>query len=188
MMSASTIIEVETNDLSTENDDVIQLAVLPFDYDAASGRILTVHKALAFEGLREPVVPISEAASLITGIANDKIVGRSMDDAAEIRQTRDVGGACSYISGDLAERPDDRCMEHVRNAPCHPQTQGKIARWHQTPKNRILLENDDLPGDLEAQVDAFVVHDNHRRCHESLGNPTPADAYFGRAQTIPTAL
>jgi transposase InsO family protein len=26
-------------------------------------------------------------------------------------------------------------------APCHPQTQGKIERWHQTLKNRILLEN-----------------------------------------------
>ncbi len=32
-------------------------------------------------------------------------------------------------------------MDHVRGAPYHPQTQGKIKRWHQTPKNRILLEN-----------------------------------------------
>ena len=39
----------------------------------------------------------------------------------------------------------------------HPQTQGKIERWHQTLKNRILLENYFLPGDLEAQIDAFVV-------------------------------
>jgi transposase InsO family protein len=27
--------------------------------------------------------------------------------------------------------------EHTRGAPCHPQTQGKIERWHQTLKNRI---------------------------------------------------
>ena len=66
----------------------------------------------------------------------------------------------------------------------HPQTQGKIERWHQTLKNRILLENYYLPGDLEAQVDAFVEHYNHRRYHESLGNLTPADVYFGRGQTI----
>ncbi len=32
-------------------------------------------------------------------------------------------------------------MDHVRGAPYHPQTQGKIERWHQTTKNRILLEN-----------------------------------------------
>jgi hypothetical protein len=33
-------------------------------------------------------------------------------------------------------------------------TQGKIERWHQTLKNRILLENYYLPGDLEAQIEA----------------------------------
>ena len=67
-----------------------------------------------------------------------------------------------YISADLAEWLDDRDMEHVRGAPYHPQTQGKIERWHQTLKNRILLENYYLPGDLEAQIDAFVDHYNHR--------------------------
>ena len=90
----------------------------------------------------------------------------------------------SYISGDLAEWLDDRSMEHVRGAPYHPQTQGKIERWHQTLKNRILLENYYLPGDLETQIDAFVEHYNHQRYHESLGNLTPADVYFGRGQTI----
>src|SRR5947208_2059154 len=47
----------------------------------------------------------------------------------------------SYISAELAEWLDERNMGHVRGAPCHPQTQGKIERWHQTLKNRILLEN-----------------------------------------------
>ena len=47
-------------------------------------------------------------------------------------------------------------MDHVRGAPYHPMTQGKIERWHQTLKNRILLEHYYLPGDLEAQIDAFV--------------------------------
>ena len=75
-------------------------------------------------------------------------------------------------------------MGHVRGAPCHPQTQGKIERWHQTLKNRILLENYYLPGDLEAQVKAFVNHYNHQRYHESLHNLTPADVYFGRDHTI----
>ena len=75
-------------------------------------------------------------------------------------------------------------MEHVRGAPYHPQTQGKIERWHQTLKNRILLEHYYLPGDLERQVAAFVAHYNHARHHESLANLTPADVYFGRAETI----
>jgi putative transposase len=90
----------------------------------------------------------------------------------------------SYISSDLAEWLDKRNMGHVRGAPCHPQTQGKIERWHQTLKNRILLENYYLPGELEARIDTFVDHYNHRRYHESLDNLTPADVYFGRRQTI----
>jgi len=90
----------------------------------------------------------------------------------------------SYISGDLAEWLDDQNMKHVRGAPYHPQTQGKIERWHQTLKNRILLENYYLPGDLEAQIGAFIEHYNYARYHESLDNVTPADAYFGRAADI----
>ena len=63
-------------------------------------------------------------------------------------------------------------------------TQGKIERWHQTMKNRILLENYFLPGDLEAKIGSFVDHYNHCRYHESIGNLTPADVYTGRGQAI----
>src|SRR5205823_14441571 len=82
--------------------------------------------------------------------------------------------------------PMARCphIKHVRGAPYHPMTQGKIERWHQTLKNRILLENYYLPGDLEAQIAAFVADYNHLRYHESISNLTPADVYFGRGQTI----
>jgi len=92
-------------------------------------------------------------------------------------------GSC-YISGDLAKWLEDRRMDHVRGAPFHPQTQGKIERWHQTMKNRVLLENYYLPGDLERQIGAFVDYYNNERYHESLNNVTPADVYFGRAKAI----
>ena len=92
-------------------------------------------------------------------------------------------GSC-YISADLADWMEEKKMEHVRGAPFHPHTQGKIARWHQTMKHRILLENYYLPGDLEQQIDVFVDHYNNHRYHESLNNVTPADVYFGRAKDI----
>lgn len=47
----------------------------------------------------------------------------------------------SYVSGELSEWLGDREIGHIRGAPYHPQTQGKIERWHQTLKNRILLDN-----------------------------------------------
>ena len=90
----------------------------------------------------------------------------------------------SYISSDLAEWLEKQKMDHVRGAPYHPQTQGKIERWHQTLKNRILLENYYLPGDLVNQIGEFVDHYNNDRYHESIGNVTPADAYFGRHTAI----
>jgi putative transposase len=107
-------------------------------------------------------------------------------DRATVRQWPRLlsdNGPC-YIASELAEWLQDRDMDHVHGAPNHPQTQGKIERWHQTLKNRILLENYFLPGDLEAQIAAFVERYNHARYHESLDNLTPADVYFGRGQTI----
>ncbi len=64
----------------------------------------------------------------------------------------------SYVSVELADYLAEKNMRHVRGAPFHPQTQGKVERWHQALNNRILLENYFLPGDLEAQVDVFVEH------------------------------
>ena len=90
----------------------------------------------------------------------------------------------SYVSSDLATWLDNKKIDHIRGAPFHPQTQGKIERWHQTMKNRVLLENYYLPGDLEMQIGAFVDYYNHQRYHESLNNVTPADVYFGRDKDI----
>ena len=88
-----------------------------------------------------------------------------------------------YSLSSSTRRPNEQ-TETSSPGCYHPQTQGKIERWHQTLKNRILLENYYLPGALEAQIDAFVEHYNNLRYHESLANLTPADVYFGRGQTI----
>jgi hypothetical protein len=90
----------------------------------------------------------------------------------------------SYIAGDLAEWLEDKGMTHIRGAPRHPQTQGKIERWHQTLKNRILLEHHYLPGALEEQVGAFVEHYNHAAPTRACATSRPADVYFGRGEAI----
>lgn len=121
----------------------------------------------------------------VTGTLNMALQASGLDQVHVVHRPRLLSdNGSSYISGDLAEWLNDRKIEHIRGAPCHPQTQGKIERWHQTLKNRILLENYYLPGDLEAKIGAFVDHYNHRRYHESLNNLTPADVYFGRGAKI----
>ena len=90
----------------------------------------------------------------------------------------------SYIASDLADYLDDKGMGHTRGRPYHPQTQGKIERWHRSLKNQILLENYYLPGDLEQRIGQFVDYYNHERYHESLNNLTPADVYYGRGQQV----
>ncbi len=108
-----------------------------------------------------------------------------LDQATVVHRPRLLSdNGSSYISADLAKWLDRQDIDHVRGAPYHPMTQGKIERWHQTLKNRILLDNYYLPGDLEAEIGAFVADYNHLRYHESLANLTPADVYFGRGQTI----
>jgi len=121
----------------------------------------------------------------VTETLNMALEASGCDQAHVIHKPRLLSdNGASYISGELADYIKDNDMSHVRGAPYHPQTQGKIERWHQTLKNRILLENYFLPGDLERQIENFVEHYNHQRYHESLSNVTPADVYFGRAQSI----
>ena len=121
----------------------------------------------------------------VTATLDLALASAGLDHAAVVHRPRLLSdNGASYVSGDLAKWLQQKGMSHVRGAPYHPQTQGKIERWHQTLKNRILLENSYLPGDLEQRIAAFVTHYNHDRYHESLDNLTPADVYFGRGQTI----
>jgi transposase InsO family protein len=70
----------------------------------------------------------------------------------------------SYISGDLAKWLKRHDMGHVCGAPYHPMTQGKIERWHQTLKNRILLENYYLAeGHLPKKLGPRKRHRSKRR-------------------------
>jgi putative transposase len=88
-------------------------------------------------------------------------------------------GSC-YISGEFKKFIEEVDLGHVQGAPYHPQTQGKIERYHRTMKNVVKLENYFFPDELRASIESFVNYYNNERYHESLGNLTPADVYFGR--------
>ena len=126
-------------------------------------------------------------ASDVTATLDQALAASGLDHVTVTQRPRLLSdNGSSYVADDLATWLKGKDMQHVRGAPYHPQTQGKIERWHQTLKNRILLDNYYLPGDLERQIGTFVEHYNNVRYHESIDNLTPADVYFGRAVMILT--
>ena len=110
-----------------------------------------------------------------TGVAHIKIEHRP-------RLLSDNGSA--FVSDELAKYLAKHHLTHVRGAPYHPQTQGKIERYHRSMKSVVKLENFYFPWELEHTLASFVDYYNHHRYHESLGNMTPADVYLGRAQEV----
>ena len=92
-------------------------------------------------------------------------------------------GAC-YIASELKTFLKNKKMKLIHGRPNHPQTQGKIERYHRSMKNVVKLDHYYCPEELEAALEAFVHYYNHERYHESLRNVTPADVYYGRQEEI----
>jgi transposase InsO family protein len=92
-------------------------------------------------------------------------------------------GPC-YVSHELKRYLQRKQIEHIRGAPYHPMTQGKIERYHRSMKNVVKLQNYYYPWELEQAIENFVGYYNHSRYHEALDNLTPEDVYFGRVEEV----
>ena len=75
-------------------------------------------------------------------------------------------------------------IKHILATPFHPQTNGKLERYHRTLKLDVNQVPYELPADLESAIAAFVAYYNYRRYHKALGNVTPSDVLNGRRKEI----
>ena len=75
-------------------------------------------------------------------------------------------------------------IRHIHVKPLHPQTQGKIERYHRSMKNVIKLNHYFCPSELEKAIEGWVEYYNERRFHESLDNLTPRDVYLRQGEEI----
>ena len=117
-----------------------------------------VEQAVAFTGMRQ--VPVEERTKLLS----------------------DHGSG--YLARAFEEYLRMLAIRHIYCAPHHPQTNGKIERFHETLRARMNLLIYTSPEELRCTMLAFIDYYNHRRYHEAIGNVTPADAYYGRREEI----
>lgn len=118
------------------------------------------------------VMPSVDKALLFTGIKKENAPKLLSDN-----------GSC-YISDEIKVFLRGKGIKPINGKPMHPQTQGKIERYHRTMKNVVKLDNYYSPEDLIKAIAEFVKYYNYERYHESLRNLTPADVYFGRDKQI----
>jgi transposase InsO family protein len=77
-------------------------------------------------------------------------------------------------------------VRQKNGSPGHPQTQGKIERFHQTLKRRLTAQPPArTPADLQRQLDDFREHYNEQRPHRALDRATPGHAYRATPKAQP---
>lgn len=69
--------------------------------------------------------------------------------------------------------------------PYHPQTNGKVERFHQTLKKRLATRPCATLAELQAELDAFRAIYNHQRPHRSLARRFPAEVWASTPKSGP---
>lgn len=90
-------------------------------------------------------------------------------------------GRCA-MEGELASLG----IAYKHSRPYHPQTCGKVERFHQTLKKHLAKQEPAATlAELQAQLDRFAAYYNTVRPHRALKRRTPAEAYAARTKAMP---
>ncbi len=100
-----------------------------------------------------------------------------LTDNGAIYNARSRGGRTGF-EGDLAERG----VLYKHSTAYHPQTCGKVERWHRTLKGFLSKRPATSLFEFQQVLDEIVTYHNDVRPHQARGRVTPRVAYEGRAK------
>jgi transposase InsO family protein len=139
-------------------------------------------------------------------VASDaRVVFKAADVVASFHQAAAVHGLPAQLLTDngavftAAPRGGGRCAIEVEcdrlgirlshSSPYHPQTCGKVERFHQTLKRFLRSQpRASALSQLQSQLDTFRAYYNEIRPHRAVGRRTPAEAWAARPKAAPSGV
>ena len=124
-------------------------------------------------------------ADSLLEVVQEAIDATGMDDVPVRDRTKLLSdNGSGYVSRAFREYLQQVGIRHVLASPYHPQTNGKLERYHRTLKTEVNQVPYELVSELAKAIGTFVEFYNHRRYHKALGNVTPSDVLEGRREEI----
>jgi len=125
------------------------------------------------------------SANSLIEVIQEAVDATGMTDVPVEDRTRLLSdNGAGYVSRAFRDYLNLVGIRHILAAPYHPQTNGKLERYHRSIKREVNQVPYGLPGQLERAIADFVDYYNYRRYHKALDNVTPADVLYDRREQI----
>ena len=126
-------------------------------------------------------------ATFREAFSRNGIPASTLTDNGMVFTTRFAGGKTGrQTRNGLESLLADHKIRQKNSSPNHPQTCGKVERFHQTLKKWLTAQPPARTlAQLQAQIDAFTDYYNHHRPHRGIDRRVPAAAYTARPKATP---
>jgi transposase InsO family protein len=142
------------------------------------------HSRLCLASVAVRTVKAADAVqTFYSAVQEYGLPARFLSDNAAVFSGRSRGGRVA-----LESELDQLGVQCVHSTPYHPQTCGKVERFHQTVKLFLARQaRAESIAHLQLQLDAFRTIYNQQRPHRALDGRTPLQAFNSRLKASPSA-